>query len=91
MQSRNQMSQSSKGIPVDWLYGLGPEESAEIVQTWRNSTYILDKLKAILERKLGELEKPDREDDYNNPQWPVLRADRNGQIRQLRNLINLLP
>lgn len=83
-------SNEDKRISTEWFHGLNPEEHAGLEQTWRNSTYILDKLKGILQRRLAELE-TDKEDDYNNPQWTVLRADRNGQVRQLKKMISLLP
>lgn len=81
---------SDRRISTEWFHGLGPEDQQDLERTWRNSTYILDKLKAILQRRINELES-DKEDDYNNPQWPVLRADRNGQLRQLKKTISLLP
>lgn len=83
-------SSDAKRISTEWLYGLSPEEAVAFESTWRNSTYVLDRLKAILQRELNSIN-TDKEDDYNNPQWPVLRADRNGQVRQLKKLISLLP
>jgi len=81
---------SEKRISTEWFHGLDPDEQKSLEQTWRNSTYLLDILKGILQRRLNDLE-TDKEDDYNNPQWTVLRADRNGQVRQLKKMIDLLP
>jgi hypothetical protein len=66
------------------------EEREEFEKSWRNSTFVLDKLKLIIERTLRSIE-IDSEDDYNNPQWPVVRADRNGRAKELRRILKLLP
>lgn len=80
----------NRNIPMAWLQGLSDEEKKDFEQAWRNSTYVLDKLKAIIERQVEALE-IDREADYNHPQWPVLRADKNGQARALMDIYRLLP
>lgn len=87
--SQSPLPRSSR-ISTEWFHGLSTEDQAALEQTWRNSTYILDRLKGILQRRLTELD-TDQEADYNNPSWPVLRADRNGQVRQLKKIISLLP
>lgn len=79
-----------RNIPTDWIHGLDQEQKQEFEKTWRNSTFVLDKLKAIINRKLEGLEL-DKEDDYKNPNWPIARADKNGQIRQLKYILSLLP
>ena len=84
------LDQRSRGIPTDWLHGMTPEERKDFEQRWRNSTYVLDKLKLIIARSLVRLE-IDSEDDYNNPQWSVIRADRNGRAKELKRILKLLP
>ena len=79
-----------KEIPTDWLYGLEPEEQDELKRVWRNSTYLLDKLKAIIERKATPLFL-DRDLDYANPNWEWLRADKNGRLRAYEEISKLLP
>lgn len=81
---------SVRNISTEWFHGLNPEEQTQFTSAWRNSTYVLDRLKGIIQRQLVILD-TDKEDDYNNPQWTVLRADRNGQLRMLRKIFNLLP
>jgi hypothetical protein len=83
-------SKPHRNIPIAWLVDLPDEEKKDFEQAWRNSTYVLNKLKAIIERRIDSLEF-DREQDYNHPQWPVLRADRNGQARALMDIFRLLP
>jgi hypothetical protein len=81
---------NDRRISTEWLHGLSTEEALDFERTWRNSTYVLDRLKAILERKKIGLE-VDKCDDYNNPQWAVLRADKNGTLRTLQEILRLLP
>lgn len=85
-----QSSNDTRRISTEWFYGLDPEQKESFEQVWRNSTYLTNQLKKKLERDLKALE-IDKEDDYNNPQWVVVRADRNGQARTLRNILMLLP
>lgn len=77
-------------IPLPWVQELPRGEWEGFEQSLRNSKYVLDQLKRIIERELETLEL-DKEDDYNNPQWPVLRADRNGKQKSLRFIHKLLP
>jgi hypothetical protein len=85
------LQQSSNRISTEWLAGIPTQEEQEqFEKAWRNSTYVLDRLKTILERKMISLEF-DKPDDYNNPQWSVLRADKNGTLRALKEIYRLLP
>ena len=77
-------------IATDWIQGMTQEEKIEFEKSWRNSTFVLDKLKLIIERSLKSLE-IDQEDDYDHPQWPIKRADRNGRVKELRRILKLLP
>jgi len=89
-QKPKNLPQNDRRISTEWFYGLDPSEHQQLEQVWRNSTYLTDRLKGILERRLKVLE-IDKEDDYNNPQWSVVRADRNGVARAFREILRLLP
>lgn len=88
-QSQHQ-AQSKGGIPIELIAGMTPEDAQEYERAWRNSTYVLDRLKGIIARKVSDLS-VDKPDDYNNPSWSVVRADRNGELRALKSLLRLLP
>jgi hypothetical protein len=88
---KSQSPQRQSNISTEWLSGIPTQEEREqFEQAWRNSTYVLDRLKAILERKMAGLD-VDKPDDYDNPSWPVKRADRNGELRALTDIYRLLP
>lgn len=83
--------QRQSNISTEWLAGIPDQEEREqFEKAWRNSTYVLDRLKAILERKMAGLD-IDKPDDYDNPSWAVKRADRNGELRALTEILRLLP
>jgi hypothetical protein len=85
------LQQSSRSISTELLAGIPTqEEREEFERAWRNSTYVLDRLKAALERKMIGLD-IDKPDDYDNPSWAVKRADRNGELRALKDILRLLP
>lgn len=90
MTTKKRSRQSDKNIATEWFYGADQEERENIEKAWRNSTYITDILKGIIDRKLEELNQ-DRLDDYSNPNWQLVRVDKNGQIRALNLIKALLP
>lgn len=90
MPKPKQNQPDDRTIPVDWLYGIPPEEKDSFIEAWRNSTFVLDKLKKYIERELKSLDL-DKEDDYQNPNWPIARADKNGQVRSFKKIFRLLP
>lgn len=88
-QTKNSQSERVAKIPTDWLIGL-EESSEEFEKTWRNSTYVLDRLKGIIDREVAQLY-IDLDSDYEVPNWALLRADKNGRIRALEKIRKLLP
>jgi len=77
-------------ISTEWLAGLTQERQAEIRRLWRLSNPLADRLQEVLKKKLGSLQNT-HEGDYDRQSWPYWRADRDGQIRILEEVIKLLP
>lgn len=50
---------------------------------------VIDKLKELCYKRVEELRTTSPK-DYSIPNWPYLRADRDGQIRAYEDLIDLL-
>lgn len=72
-----------------WYKGdMTPKEKQELTRTVENSRYILDILTTVIEQDIQALETT-RLDDYSIPGWPYLRADRDGAVRALRNILKL--
>lgn len=67
---------------------MNPKEKQELQRTVENSRYILDILTNVIEQDIQALETT-KLDDYSNPSWPYLRADRDGAARALRNILKL--
>lgn len=68
--------------------GITDPEKAQIELTLRRNRASLDLLTEIVEKRLEEVrEIPEKE--YANPGWPYLRADRDGQIRVLKEILKL--
>lgn len=83
-------TQTSKGLPLDLVVGLSEQERRDFETAWRNSTYVLDRIKKLMQDRLADLQIDDRE-DYANPNWPFLRADKNGRMAELRDLLRYFP
>lgn len=77
-------------FPLVLTQGLSEEETKEYETAWRNSTYVSDPIKQHLLTRLESLEL-DSDEDYNIPNWQLLRADKNGRIKEILNLLKLLP
>ena len=73
-----------------WFVGVNdPETKSELEVKIGNSKVILDRLYDILLADLESIEKPKLE-DYETPFWPALQADKNGQARALRKVLDLI-
>lgn len=65
------------------------EDKTNTEQAVRAAGPILTILREHLEQKLKSMERP-KIDDYNFASWAPLQADKNGQIRTLMDIIQLL-
>jgi hypothetical protein len=77
-------------FPLELSKGMSDEDRKDFELAWRNSTYVTDVIKEQLETRLESL-LLDNEDDYANPNWQYVRADRNGRIKEIKQLIRYLP
>lgn len=80
----------NQNFPLALSKGLNEEDKKDYETAWRNSTYVTDRIKQVLIEALGSLELDD-EQDYANPNWPYLRADKNGQIKAIKHFLRFLP
>lgn len=77
-------------ISSKWLQFCKTEEERDSTRTIvQNSTLVLGILQQILERQLEELQ-ASRMEEYEIANWPYYQADKLGQIRQLKKVIDLL-
>ena len=77
-------------LSVKWFdnYTGTPEQKEQLEKTIRGSKYVLDILTAHIEREIVRLEAA-READYDRPNWAMWVADRNGQVRKLKDLLTM--
>ena len=64
----------------------GDREKLE--ETVRNGRFVLERLTEIIEQEIKEYE-VSKVEDYDKVSWPYFRADRDGQLRSLRNILKL--
>ena len=83
-------SGKQKTIDIKWTSHL---KSAEEQQKFRDyvlsSVGVLKRLADILEIKVDARE-VFKEEDYKNPSWAFMQADRNGYVRALREIQQML-
>ena len=77
-------------ITTEWLAGLTQEQQAEMRRLWKLSNPLMDRLGAVLEKRLDGL-KQISSSEYDRPSWPYWRADRDGQIRAIETILEILP
>lgn len=77
-------------INSKWFNGFKgtPEERKKREESIRAGQYVLTILTEILERELKEVS-ISKVQDYDNPSWAYLQADKNGADRTLRNILKL--
>ena len=68
--------------------GMTPADKQQRELTVRNNRFALDLLSIVIEQEIRGLE-ANRFEDYNTPGWDYRQADRNGQIRALRDLLKM--
>jgi len=66
-----------------------PEQKDSLAESIRNSSFVLDLLTKIIEDDVRDL-KQSRVGDYDNPNWSIKTADRNGGVRALDNVLKLI-
>jgi hypothetical protein len=76
-------------VNTRWLHGATTPEAKEKVRLLvMNGAPILELLGTILVSEIEELSKTSSE-DYDNPNWALREADRKGQIRFARKMLEL--
>ena len=78
------------GLNTSWLIGVTPDKKDDTVEAIKHSTVVLRQLKLFLEQEMKALDRVPLE-DYETPAWPYKQADRQGQLRALRKVCNILP
>jgi hypothetical protein len=74
-----------------WTQHLRGEEANKFRELLLVDTVILGRLLAIVEEMEREVEQSDLSiNEYTNPAFPYLKADRNGEIRGLKKVQSLL-
>lgn len=77
-------------ISTKWLqWDHTAEERAKTEISIRNSALTLALLQKILTKELELLDK-NKMEDYALAAWPYLQADRNGQVRAIKQLLELV-
>jgi hypothetical protein len=90
VKKKDLQSQSDRNIPTELVRNLDSEGNAAYEMAWRNSTYVTDRIKEAIEKRIEALEL-DLPSDYSNPSWAYLRADKNGRVAALTEILKLLP
>lgn len=72
-----------------WFSNLPKDKQEEFKRTVLNSTLVLDKAKEIV-YNMSITESQVGTTDYDSPSWSHRQADRNGYLRALREVVDLL-
>ena len=77
-------------ITTEWIAGLTQEQQAEMRRLWKLSNPLLDRLNVVLQKRLTDLREISGQ-SYDRPGWAYWRADRDGQIRAIESILEILP
>lgn len=81
---------AKEGIKTQWFQHVeGDAAKQEFAAVLRNSTNLLDTLKAVLVKEYESL-LVEKESDYEKVNWALTQADKTGYKRAIQNFINLL-
>lgn len=73
-----------------WLIDVPAERKQETIDAIKHSTIALRQIKKFVERQIKDLDHTSLA-DYDNPSWSHLQADRLGQLRAYRKLLEIIP
>lgn len=73
-----------------WTQDLPKEKRKEFEELVLGSGLVLDKLKKICYNRLKMLVENKSDKDYQNSAWPYLQAHQNGQIQELKAILEIL-
>lgn len=73
-----------------WFKDCKTEEDRDAVRLSVKNSLALQTLKSILDDDLRQLELKEISSDYSSPVWSHQQADRNGDKRRLKQIIELL-
>lgn len=80
---------SDKKLAIELLALVPKKDHAEFRQKWASARQVLEVLKQAIEKK--ELEKrKGKAEDYDKPSWAYYAADKNGYLRAVEEIKNLL-
>jgi hypothetical protein len=77
-------------VKTIWFKDCINEEDREAVRLSVKNSIALHSLRIILEDELRALEAKEIANDYTSPVWSHQQADRNGDKRRLKSIIELL-
>lgn len=78
-------------MKADWFHGVPKEKHDERRALVKSASPTLKLLKAILEKRLAELDtKRTNPVHYDSPAWAYMQADINGSMREIKQVIELL-
>jgi hypothetical protein len=84
------LNKKDKRISSLWISHLKTDEEKEKFKNYiASSQGVLERLEAILDNKL-HVRQVFKEEDYKNPSWAYAQADRNGYVRALKEIKELL-
>jgi len=77
-------------IQSELLTGLTVEEKEEVKRLWTLHNLLSAAQRRVLEKRLNRM-LISKEADYNISNWPMWRADQDGYVRALTDVLKLIP
>ena len=80
---------SKLAINVDWVKHLKTAEDQQSFVDTLSGSPVVERLKELLKSRLKD-RAVFKEVDYSNPSWAYLSADRNGYVRAITEVLDLI-
>lgn len=78
-------------MDLRWTRGLPDDQSQSFQNLLRNSSTLLSRLKELLEEELSQITKSESSiQDFEDGNWAVKQAFRNGDRSRIRKVIDLI-
>ena len=78
-------------MKVSWTKGLDKDLKEEVTLSFKSSSVMRKRLKALIEEKEALARKQSiSKETYESPSWGFLQADNNGYLRALHEILSLI-
>lgn len=85
------MKSRDERVPLEWTSGMENEQADRFREVLLANDMLFDRFGRILTRAYRRYSRPSTEKDFESPSWPYREAYRQGYLKALEDLVEVIP